>query len=623
MCKAWERVREEGGCRKKEEACWEINVSSTCFNSFTSCVSVDAKGCRRAAQLQKLESKLDHLVNALSSSTSQFSAISSSSPQTIAPTRSIEFSQPSPAFSPATNQASSTSRTDDVLNTLCAGDHEQVSKAWLGSNAPHADMRIKFDTSKNTQPVEPVCISLQEAEVLLDRYKRLMASYMPFVVLPPDSTATSLYKISPLLLRAILTVALFHDMSKQRWCIKDLVREVGERIMVKAERSVDILQCVIIIVAWYHPHTFWFNQITMLLHMAIALTVDTGIDRPTQKSDPLRRNATRTHNLADHRVLLGVYYYTSVMATNFGNKMDALAHTLYMDQCLSNIEAAREYDSDLHLIQAVRIQHLISTIASTSTSHVPNRVFAAAFRADIDKLVQVKSTSRQTLPHENLDLKLQYLAANLHAHEVSISDLFENHTKLLTSHLEDVYACLSDIQAIFDVFSAVPPSHYFLVTFSVFDHFVYALITFTKLALIEADPYIRNALDEKMRFSLTFETFAAAFEGSAQSTPDGMPVENDCFSAWAKKLRFATQVWEAKMMHHRTRSASPSAGEKVGNEDRLTRTLNEMGQVTPAESLDSNNAVSADFFSYLDGNFWDSFAGDFDFGYMGADAFGS
>ncbi|SMQ50191.1 unnamed protein product [Zymoseptoria tritici ST99CH_3D7] len=563
----------------------------------------------RAAQLQKLENKLDHLVNALSSSTSQLQAASTSAsstpllstatPQTAASTRSNGLGHPSPAISQLDNPANTTHRDYSVLDTMCGGDNLEFNR--------------EPDTPKHP---EAVAISLVEAEVLLDRYKKLMACYMPFVVIPRHATPQSLYESNPLLLRAIVCVALFHDLPRQRVCVKDLIREIGERILVKGERSVDLLQCVMVTVAWYHPHVFWFNQLTMLLHLAVALTVDTCVDRAPQKNEVIRKSSERVQTLADHRVLMGVFYYTSIMATNFGNRTSALHFTPYMDECLSVIDAAREYASDLHLVQTVRVQRLACTIVSNGTSHVPAKVYASAIRADIERLREIGgSPQQQTKLRADVPLQLQCLAVELHAWEASLANLFDNHTKILTHHLEDVYGCTNAIQSIFDLFLAIPTGDFFFVTFSIFDHFVYALICFTKLSLMEAEPWIRTALNDKMRFSETFEAFAAKFEAADASQPDDIKVENDCFGAWGKKLRFARQVWEAKMAHS-TRAASP-VRDADGHGDRLSNTLNEMGQPTPAESMDD-----AEFFNYLNGSFWDNFAGDFDLGAVGLDTFG-
>ena len=79
-------------------------------------------------------------------------------------------------------------------------------------------------------------------DVLLDRYRRLMAPHMPFVVIPSGIDASSLASSKPFLLKAIETVAFFHDTAIQQRMVKDLMRQVSERMLINGEKSLDLLQ---------------------------------------------------------------------------------------------------------------------------------------------------------------------------------------------------------------------------------------------------------------------------------------------------------------------------------------------------------------------------------------------
>lgn len=81
-----------------------------------------------------------------------------------------------------------------------------------------------------------------------------MSAGLPFVVMPHSMTAQELYRSKPVLLRAITTVTLFHDLPRQQLLVKDLLRDISERIMIKGEKSVDLLQAILVFVCWYHPH---------------------------------------------------------------------------------------------------------------------------------------------------------------------------------------------------------------------------------------------------------------------------------------------------------------------------------------------------------------------------------
>jgi glycine cleavage system pyridoxal-binding protein P len=96
-------------------------------------------------------------------------------------------------------------------------------------------------TTASSSTLDP-SISVNEAAVLLARYNRLMASSMPFVVIP-DGT-------EPFLMQVIATVAFFHDLPKQQVMVKDLMRQISEKMMLRNDKSLELLQGILILIAW-------------------------------------------------------------------------------------------------------------------------------------------------------------------------------------------------------------------------------------------------------------------------------------------------------------------------------------------------------------------------------------
>ena len=92
-------------------------------------------------------------------------------------------------------------------------------------------------------------VTLSEAEILLDRFRRLMAHGLPFVVLPPETTARHLYQHKPFLLHAIVTVTYFHSLAKQQSMVKQLMRDLSERVLMNNEKNIGILQGILVSLA--------------------------------------------------------------------------------------------------------------------------------------------------------------------------------------------------------------------------------------------------------------------------------------------------------------------------------------------------------------------------------------
>lgn len=93
-------------------------------------------------------------------------------------------------------------------------------------------------------------LSMEEATMLLDRYKRFLASSMPFVVLEEGIDAWSLTHTKPFLMQVIAAVAYFHDLPKQQVMVKDLMRQISEKLIIRNEKSLEVLQGMLILIAW-------------------------------------------------------------------------------------------------------------------------------------------------------------------------------------------------------------------------------------------------------------------------------------------------------------------------------------------------------------------------------------
>lgn len=454
---------------------------------------------------------------------------------------------------------------------------------------------------------------------------------MPFVVILPNATAQSLFETKPVLLRAICTVAKFHDLPQQQALVKELVKEVANRVLGESEKSIDIIQAILVFVAWYHPHVFWSHQVTNLLHLAMAMCIDMGIDRsPAQNQDFKKATMKAVHGpsltqriatMEERRCLLGVFYMTSMLSSSF-KKIDAMPFSRYMDDCLNSLEQAREYDTDLFLVQITRIQHVVEAIHTVDSPSAPARVYIKAFQADIERLKR-----SDPCKGDNVFLVMQYLTAEILMWELSLIDLQENRTSALSTHLEDLYRCVAAIQSFLDVWYTIPSSVYYLLPFSIFGQFAHAFIVLTKLASLEVEGWDLKALNEQLNFVSVIQDTAAAYEEATRSTPDGIAVKNDSFGKWSSRIRWMKQVYESKFAAEGNvdaplRDEVEKAREWDGDVERMPQQLQQQPQSqlqTPGSENPSTmyltEVLNTDFFNYLDENFWQSFATDFELTY--------
>lgn len=78
-----------------------------------------------------------------------------------------------------------------------------------------------------------------------------MAPQCPYVVIPPGITSEDLRRDRPVLWGAIVTAASYHDPLRQEVLGWKMMEEFSQRLLVKAEKSLDILQALIVHLTWY------------------------------------------------------------------------------------------------------------------------------------------------------------------------------------------------------------------------------------------------------------------------------------------------------------------------------------------------------------------------------------
>ncbi|KAK5135788.1 hypothetical protein LTR08_004614 [Meristemomyces frigidus] len=457
-----------------------------------------------------------------------------------------------------------------------------------------------------------------------------MAPGLPFVALPPQTTARHLYQHKPFLLHAIVTVTYFHDLPKQQGMVKQLMRDLSERVLMNNEKNIGILQGILVLVAWYHPHVFSNQQTTNLLHLAIALTIDMGIDRvpghshadfkaemksampKSMRSEfPPIISRVQIGTLEEDRALAGVFYLTSMLASSF-KKIDALSYTKYLDASLDKLLQEKEYDSDPLLVQMVRLQHLAEDTHTTEVPSAPMQMYVKAFKADLTKLRE-----NDPCKGDNTMLKLQYLSAEILVYEFSLIDLQEKKTKPIRSHLDDLFRCMEAIQAFFDVYFTIPIEQILTIPFSIFGQFGHAFIVLTKLASLEVEGWdFRSfALD----FSQTIDKAVSRFDQAPAYAPDGLQVNNEVFSKWANRLRFMKQVYEAKVFQESNFVAQERHDAVKTLFDRPEGYEGEVAATEGAQQpTPPDDVLAGDFYTNFDETFWNSFAGDFDMGFTDA-----
>lgn len=77
-----------------------------------------------------------------------------------------------------------------------------------------------------------------------------MNQHFPFVVIPSIAGVFQFRKDHPFLFRACIAAASHTDPPLQMRLGEDLLKYVGERMLLCTEKSLDLLQGLLVVIAW-------------------------------------------------------------------------------------------------------------------------------------------------------------------------------------------------------------------------------------------------------------------------------------------------------------------------------------------------------------------------------------
>ncbi|KAH7321689.1 hypothetical protein BKA65DRAFT_86585 [Rhexocercosporidium sp. MPI-PUGE-AT-0058] len=283
-------------------------------------------------------------------------------------------------------------------------------------------------------PVSKGFISLTQADDALRTFRSKQNAF-PFVVVPPNISIDSLRRQRPFLFLAMICCANEHNYKLQQHIELELRESLSRRILVNGEKSLDLLQGILIYLTWYH---YYFHpereQIYQLCQMAVAMTVDLKLDKPLHQGQS-HFNASDIMPFLGHslpslaeieamRAYLGCYFLTSSICQGL-RKPSNMKHNRHVKTCTQTIANAALAESD-HLIPCViRLRQLSEEVNQAfnydSNVHLPQldavrtEILGRAFEQQLD---DIEATFPQEL-WDNAQIKLSFHHLRIYVNEVA------------------------------------------------------------------------------------------------------------------------------------------------------------------------------------------------------------
>jgi len=188
---------------------------------------------------------------------------------------------------------------------------EQTDSASAGSSQPVDAAAPEVQQQDTPSELWPCG---EEAEQLLREYLGPVAELCPFVIVPAGFTSAQLRRARPFLWKGIMVQACFLDGTRQVTLGTQLVREISEAAMVKSQTTLDLLQGLQLLLAWFH---FSINsvQTTTMLFLMRSVSAALGIGEPPKGVQPGEYTPATLERM---RAFLGVYYIVALYVAQHG-----------------------------------------------------------------------------------------------------------------------------------------------------------------------------------------------------------------------------------------------------------------------------------------------------------------
>ncbi len=239
-------------------------------------------------------------------------------------------------------------------------------------------------------------------EQIVHEFTARMNYFFPFVIVPTSKSSAATRETRPNLYRSCMFAAARQYPIWQRQLAEVILKHIAEGMLLYGERSLDLLQGILVFLSWYHYHGHLNPQLMNLLHLCLSLAVDLGLCSSTVRfhsgsTKTITTDAERIiHGKAvargvktneERRAVLACYYFTTTYSFCF-HRLDYMKFSSHLEKCCNDLSVSAEYASDQTVVAIVRLHQLVEKYLMQSDSCLPIAMYVKLFRQDLRALLQ-------------------------------------------------------------------------------------------------------------------------------------------------------------------------------------------------------------------------------------------
>ncbi|UKZ56835.1 hypothetical protein TrVGV298_010679 [Trichoderma virens] len=251
-------------------------------------------------------------------------------------------------------------KIDGLVSMLASGQHMQTS-----GTPP-----LTPESNDTGVLIPGFSFSFEEVVSYFDIYRREFMPNYPFVIIPENLDPRALYASSRCLFWTIMAAVTPQSSATQQGVENWFRQYIADRMVVKQERNLGILQALLLHLAWGDFHFYMNTEATNFVHLAVAMALDLKLDRSPEstKMHPksllgeawatLNKGAMKpkVHSADEKRAVLGLYHITSLISALF-KRGNQFPWNNYLSQCCESL-AESHLESDLFLIALIKMQRV-------------------------------------------------------------------------------------------------------------------------------------------------------------------------------------------------------------------------------------------------------------------------
>ncbi|KAF3770487.1 hypothetical protein M406DRAFT_336152 [Cryphonectria parasitica EP155] len=335
----------------------------------------------------------------------------------------------------------------------------------------------------------------EEGQRILENYGPHILTVFPFVVIPREiTTSKQLLEQRPFLWKGVMMSHPFKDAKRQFLMGNDLLNDIITTTFVRPRKSIDLLQGLQLLIAWFHLNSDSF-RVTNFLYLMRSICASLGFNESQRSLKQQRRDRT---SLEYMRAFAGVYYLVTMAFTT--NKMpDAFMSSNYVSQCCRVLEEKQEYPTDQLVVLLTRNQQLSQSISMAlsfrdSVNSMPLNFIVNTFEREIEQF-------RASIPEmfqQHAVLITQVHVVKVLLYEVAVGEA-SSVTLLPTERCELLWKCLRAVRSLLEArFFVQPdtrPRSFCLASFD----YTYGMLVALKLSTLDLPGWdlrvVRKELD--------------------------------------------------------------------------------------------------------------------------------